>query len=101
MQYVSNLSHSKTLWRVTCDGNDYDILPMKDASGNLTVKEMEINSFVAQDGELRQVRIALWIPSRGHPNSDVLFRNVDQVFRPDSRARPFRDAPESSREPTS
>ena len=66
---------------MTCDGNDYDILPMKDASGNLTVKEMEINSFVAQDGELRQVRIALWIPtscSEMRIKYSVLIRGPDR-----------------------
>ena len=56
---ITEKTHSKTLWRVTCDGSAYDILPLKDASGNLTVKEMEINSFVAQDGELRQVQSVL------------------------------------------
>ena len=76
---------------MTCDGNDYDILPLKDASGNLTVKEMEINSFVAQDGELRQVRIVRWISrpcSEMRTNTRVLSRGL------------VRDAPESLSHPT-
>ena len=94
--YDSNFSHSKTLSRVICDGNDYDILPLNDASGNLTVKEMEINSFVAQDGELRQVRIVLLIPTSCSEMRTKYCVLIASLIR-----GPVRDAPESSREPTS
>ena len=41
---------------MTCDGTTHDILPKKSVTANLTVEEMKINSFVAQNGEINQVR---------------------------------------------
>jgi len=39
---------------VTCDGTSHDILPKKSVTANLTVEEMKINSFVAQNGRVDQ-----------------------------------------------
>ena len=41
---------------MTCDGTPYNILPVEEGKKmNLTVQEMQINSFVAQNGRLDQV----------------------------------------------
>ena len=51
---------------MTCDGTSHDILPKKSVTANLTVEEMKINSFVAQNGRVDQVRF--WWQIARHQN---------------------------------